>query len=86
MPENLTAEQQSLKNTVEEFVDNTLRPLEVQLDHDTDTIRREVVQASKEIGLFGMTQPVVFGGSEAGIVELTLIRETLAASNLRTAQ
>ncbi len=85
MPENLTAEQLTLKTTVDNFVDNTLRSLEAQLDIDADTVRREVIQASKRIGLFGMTQPADFCGSEAGIVELTLIRETLAASNLRTA-
>ncbi len=86
MPENLTAEQLTLKNTVDDFVDNTLHSLEAQLDNDAGKVRREVIQASKGIGLFGMTQPAACGGSEAGVVELTLIRETLAAANLRTAQ
>ncbi len=85
MPENLSAEQLALKDAVDDFVEGTLRSLEAQLEGDADTVRREVIQASKGIGLFGMTQPAAFGGGEAGIVELTVIRETLAAANLRTA-
>lgn len=86
MPENLTPEQRALKQRVDDFIDNRLRPLEPRLDDDPETVRRAVIQASKAAGLFGMTQPAAFGGSQAGSVELTLVWETLAAANLRTSE
>jgi len=86
MPENLTDEQRTLKQTVDDFVEATLGRLEAEIDADPDAVRKQVIQASKDRGLFTKTQPRAFGGTEAGIVELTLIRETLAASNLRTAE
>ena len=86
MPELLTPGQQSLKSAVDAFIASQLQPFERQLDDlGVDATRTKVIQASKDAGLFGMTQPAAFGGAEAGIVEMTLVREALAASNLRTA-
>lgn len=86
MPENLTPEQRALKQRVDDFIDNRLRPLEPRLDDNAEAVRRAVIQASKAAGLFGMTQPAAFGGSEAGSIELTFVWETLAAANLRTSE
>ena len=61
------------------FADDVLTPLaDVELD---DSHRAAVREASKAAGLFAMTQPSAFGGSEAGQLALTVARETLAANN-----
>ena len=41
-----------------------------------------LTSAARALGLHGMTQPRAFGGSEAGALALTVVRETLAAANL----
>ena len=44
-------------------------------------LQATVRQSSKDAGLFDLTQPVEFGGSHAGPVELAILQETLAAAN-----
>lgn len=39
-------------------------------------------QASKAAGVFGMTQPKEFGGSEAGSLALAVVRDTLGSRNV----
>ena len=48
---------------------------------DGDNARDQAVHLSKEAGLFGMTQPKAYGGSEASVLALTVAREALAARN-----
>ena len=89
MPEQLTPELIALRERTQAFVDDDLRPLQERADGGTvdDTeVRRSVVARSRELGLFGMTQPRDFGGTEAGALELTVVRETLAAANLGVAR
>ena len=91
MPESLTPELNELRDRVQAFVDDDLRPLEGALGDDDavpvpDETRRRVRERSRALGLFQMTQPRAFGGSEAGPLALTVVRETLAAANLRVAQ
>ena len=92
MPESLTPDLIALRETTERFVADTLQPTESGLDEvDSDpqalrTLRTGVVAAAKAAGLFGMTQPKAFGGSEAGQLALTVVRDTLAAHNLRSSR
>ena len=49
MPETLSPQQQQLKQSVDRFVAESLRPLDEQLDDsNADAIRGKVIQASKE--------------------------------------
>ena len=41
-----------------------------------------VRQASRAAGVFGMTQPRAFGGSEAGSLALAIVRDTLGSRNV----
>ncbi len=91
MPENLTPELRALRERAEKFIEDDLRPLEEQLGEDPEAaippeVRRRVTERSRELGIFGMTQPEAFGGSAAGPLALTIAREAFAASNLRTAR
>ena len=88
MPEALTREQHALREQVQAFIDDDLRPLEERLEEDPEAplpeeARKRVRERSRELGIFGLTQPESFGGSGAGPLSLTIVRETLAASNLR---
>ncbi len=86
MPEQLTPELLALRERTQAFIDDDLRPLQARADAgeaDAAEVRRSVVARSRELGFFGMTQPLDFGGTEAGALELTVVRETLAAANLR---
>ncbi len=80
MPENLTPEEQSLAATCRTFAAEVLLGTAAAASTPEDA-RRRVREASKAAGLFPMTQPARFGGTEAGHLALTIARETLAASN-----
>lgn len=69
MPDRLSPDQQALRQRVGDFV-RSLSP-----DVSVDAVRA----ASKAAGLYYMTQPAAFGGSEAGALELTIVRDELGA-------
>lgn len=91
MPDQLSPELIALRERVREFSSDTLGPLEATLPATAESadvsreLRATVRQRAHEAGLFGLTQPVAFGGLGAGPLALTVVRETLAASNLLTA-
>ena len=85
MPEQLSPALRALVQRVDEFATRQLLPLCRCCDERILTpgeAREQVIAASRAAGLFGMTQPRVFGGSEASILALTAARDTLAAHNL----
>ena len=88
MPDFLTPELLALRADTERFVTEELVPLEAQLG-PTDSVPRDVarrvVDASRKQGLFGITQPEAFGGTQAGPLALTVVREALASAHLRVA-
>lgn len=91
MPESLPPELVELRERVQRFVDDELRPLEEQAAAEEGSdgpreVRRLVAERARAAGFFGMTQPAEFGGTEAGPLALTVARECFAAANLRTAR
>lgn len=90
MPENLPAHIQDIQETVRKFIAEDLIPLENSIEAETDEsriskIRETVREKSKQLGLFYKTQPEDFGGTPASTLELTMLRELFAASNLGVA-
>ena len=86
MPDQLAPELLELRESVQRFIDDDLRPLEQRAaagDADERELSREVIARSRDLGLFGLTQPQEFGGTQAGPLALAVVRETLAAANLR---
>jgi alkylation response protein AidB-like acyl-CoA dehydrogenase len=83
MPESLDAEMVALRERTEDLV-AALRPFEDELKggQPTAEIRSQVAACSRERGFFGMTQPSSVGGSEAGAMALTVVREALARADL----
>jgi|TARA_Y100000310_G_scaffold321503_1_gene379196 alkylation response protein AidB-like acyl-CoA dehydrogenase len=91
MPENLSPELLALREQTQQFVDESLRPLEESLGEDAEApipeeISSKVRQEAQQLGLFYKTQPAEYGGRPAGTLELTMLRELFAASNLRVSQ
>jgi acyl-CoA dehydrogenase len=78
MPEQLTAEQRALAARARDFARTVLAPLR---QHPPAEAWRSAVAASRAAGFFAMTQPRAFGGSEARTLDLTLVRDELAAAN-----
>lgn len=78
MPELLNDDQLALSERTRRFATEILLPL---ADANYATARDAVIEASKAAGLFPMTQPAAFGGTEASALELTIVRDELAASN-----
>ena len=87
MPESLTPDLIALRDRTQALVDE-LRAMESGLPEDINApvpaeAAAEARERSRAAGLFGMTQPAEFGGTNAGPLELTVARETVAAGNLR---
>ncbi|MGA1372272.1 MAG: acyl-CoA dehydrogenase family protein [Pseudomonadales bacterium] len=78
MPEQLSPEQQALTARAHQFALEELVP---RRDEPAASARPAIIAASRAAGLFAMTQPRAFGGSAASVLELTLVRDALAACN-----
>ncbi len=74
MPEQLFPELLALRDRATTFAKDILCARE-------NVSHAEVVAESKRVGLFPMSQPRSFGGSEAGPLAMTVVREALAACN-----
>ena len=90
MPESLAPELLDLRERTQTLVAE-LQALEVGLGDDLDApvpadLATRARERSRALGLFVMTQPAEFGGSEAGPLALAVARETVAAGNLRLAR
>ncbi|WP_022957323.1 acyl-CoA dehydrogenase family protein [Spongiibacter tropicus] len=69
-----------LRTTVRRFVDNTLIPAENRLEEEND-IPEEIIQAMRELGLFGLSIPEEYGGIGLTMSEeAQIIRELTRAS------
>ena len=78
MPESLSPDLAKLRDDTDVFARDVLTPLADNVSGN----RARIVSASKDAGLFAMTQPRAFGGSEAATLALTVARDTLASHNL----
>ena len=76
MPESLDDELMALRQRATSFAQSVLLPLAGQAD-----ARAQVIAAAQAEGFYAMTQPREFGGTAAGPLALTVVREELAAHN-----
>jgi acyl-CoA dehydrogenase len=87
MPENLPAELLAIKETARAFIADELTVLEQSMTTNTSTaakaeLRQQVRDRSKQLGLYFKTQPAEFGGTPVSTLELVMLLELLAQSNL----
>lgn len=78
MPESLSTELARLRDDTDALAREVLAPLA----EDVAGNRAQIVAASKDAGLFAMTQPRAFGGAEATTLALTVVRDTLGSHNV----
>ena len=84
MPESLSPELLQLRQRAEQFANSVLLPSQAELADgraDLAAVRGIVTRAAVDAGFFKMTQPKSFGGSEAGLLAMTVVRDTLASYN-----
>lgn len=78
MPDNLPEGLLRVKQQAETFLSQVLEPLRNSAAINSEEAVRE---ASKDAGFYFKTQPEAYGGSPAGALELTMLREMFAAAN-----
>ena len=76
---NLTEEQLMLQTMVREFTEREIEPIAVQIDRE-GKLPDDLIKKMAKIGLFGMTVPRQYGGTEAGNVSCVLACEQVAYS------
>ena len=79
MPDFLDDEHIEVLRTAERLADELAGLSDRAADGD---IGSAVRRASKAAGVFGMTQPASFGGTEAGALALAVVRDTLGSRNV----
>jgi len=72
----LSEEEQMLKDTVARFVDRKVIPLAPEID-EQERFPKENFKAMAEMGLFGISIPEAYGGSDAGFFSCVLVMEEL---------
>ncbi|UER55013.1 acyl-CoA dehydrogenase [Kineosporiaceae bacterium SCSIO 59966] len=75
--EGLTEDQQELLALVRQFVDEQVLPVATELEH-RDEYPTEIVEAMKEMGIFGLTIPEEYGGLGQSLLTYALCVEELA--------
>ncbi len=83
MPDNLPDAVLAERDKAFAFIEDVVRPL---AEEGAEDAAAKVRDASKQAGFFFKTQPETFGGSPASTLELTVLRELFAASNLPLTQ
>jgi alkylation response protein AidB-like acyl-CoA dehydrogenase len=73
----LTDVQQSILETVREFVDKEIIPHAQRLEH-ADEYPADIVEAMREMGLFGITIPEEYGGLGESLLTYALVVEELS--------
>ena len=76
---NLTEDQLMLQATVREFTEREIEPIATQIDRE-GRLPDDLIKKMAQIGLFGMTIPKQYGGTEAGNLSCVLACEQLAYS------
>jgi acyl-CoA dehydrogenase len=72
-----TEEQQILRETIRKFTDNEVRPVARQIDVEKK-IPDDLLDKSRELGLFGMLIPEEYGGFSGGDLGYCIVTEELS--------
>ena len=81
---NFTEEQNMLRDMVQDFAENELKPVAAQID-ENEEIPEEIRRKIGELGLLGAPFPVEYGGSGFGEVGYCIIQEAMGGACMSTA-
>lgn len=73
----LSDEHTLFRSTVREFVDREIRPVAIEWEH-SGRYPTEIVEAMKQMGLFGLTVPEKYGGLGADLITLAIVFEEIS--------
>ncbi|CRZ18030.1 acyl-CoA dehydrogenase family protein [Mycolicibacterium neworleansense] len=73
----LSAEEQAIVTTVHDFVDKQVRPVVRELEH-TNTYPEDLIEAMKEMGIFGLAIPEPYGFAAVSMPCYAQVTEELA--------
>ena len=74
---DLSEEQQAFRKVLRDFVDERIRPVARDWER-SGRYPAEIVETMKEMGLFGITVPERYGGSDVDLVTLALVFEEIS--------
>ncbi|HEX9776368.1 MAG TPA: acyl-CoA dehydrogenase family protein [Actinomycetota bacterium] len=74
---NLSEEQAAFQKVMREFVDDHIRPVARDWEHE-GRYPAEIIDKMKEMGLFGITIPEAYGGLDADLVSLAIVFEEIS--------
>jgi acyl-CoA dehydrogenase len=85
MPDQLSGELATVRDSAISFLEDVIKPLEASLEADEVSAETaaKVRHASQEAGFYYKTQPAEYGGKPASTLELTMLRELWSAANTR---
>lgn len=76
----ISEELQSMKKTVRQFVDKEVEPRAQEIE-EKDAIPEIIIKKAKEMGLFGLSIPMEYGGLGLGMLDKCLIFEELGRTH-----
>ncbi len=76
---DLSNEHEMFRATIREFVNREIRPVARDWEHE-GRYPTEIVEKMKQMGLFGITIPAVWGGLGADLVSMAILFEEIAKS------
>ena len=74
---SLSDEHKLFRSTIRQFVDNEIRPVARDWER-SGRYPTEIVDAMRELGLFGLTVPSEFGGLDADLITLAIVFEEIS--------
>ncbi len=77
IPEELNEEQLMIKNTVEEFIKNEVKPLDKKLEKQEEGLMVSLIEKVGELGLLGSHMPEQYGGMQLDTNTNTLIADKM---------
>lgn len=79
IPEQWTEEQQMMKKTCDDFIDQEVLPRIEQIDHQEEGLMQSILDKAGELGLLGVSVPEDLGGLGFDFVTSMLTTEALGA-------
>jgi alkylation response protein AidB-like acyl-CoA dehydrogenase len=78
--EDLTEEQQMMKESVKEFVDREIWPKKPEFEKKNYKLTEEVMRKAGEIGFLSISVPEAYGGMEMGFVSTVLVCDYISGA------
>src|SRR5690625_5568824 len=79
---NFSEEIKMIKNSVKKFVEEVVEPVAMKIEEE-DQIPSNIIDMSKELGLFGLSIPEEYGGLGLSMVDKCAIYEELGKTQDR---